>query len=259
MAVSIALFRSEGGAYFEDSLQASAHAQLLEQLRGLVQESRTVKVLHWKQISSAFGRRGDNFRRMRFNKALGDEVLSAVLQDLAPQSEHGVHMGSPKVEEAVVQTGVEFNLDVVSHAQRERCLGAGDDIDGGGQDFVSRGRCWFALLHLGRALERYGTGELERGFPRHSLNGVQGLFPDVIGLEENLSFARAVSEVNKTNRTLAAVGFHEADHGDIFPHEFGTMCLQFTERVRAVGGGNPSGHDAGVEAQNMNHSLGKVG
>ena len=102
---------------------------MLEQLRGLVQEGGAVKVLHGEQICSAFGGGGDDLWRVCFDKAFGDEVLSTVLQDFASKPEHGVHVSSSEVEEAVVKAGVKFHIDVVGHAQGEGCLSSCDDVD----------------------------------------------------------------------------------------------------------------------------------
>ena len=118
VAVRVAFLRSEGGPDFEDALQTSAHAKLLEELRGLVQEGGAVEVLHGKQIRSTFGGGGDDLWRVRFNKALGDEVFSAVLQDFASKAEHGVDVGSSQVEESVVKAGIKFDVHVVRDAQR---------------------------------------------------------------------------------------------------------------------------------------------
>ena len=118
VAVGVAFLRSEGGPDFEDALQTSAHAKLLEELRGLVQEGRAVEVLHGKQIRSTFGGGGDDLWRVRFDKTFGDEVFSAVLQDFSSEAEHGVDVGSSEVEEPVVEAGVKFDIHVVGNAQR---------------------------------------------------------------------------------------------------------------------------------------------
>ena len=50
---------------------------------------------------------------MRLNETFSDEVLAAKLQDFASESEHSVDMGSAQVEEAIVQSGIKFNIDSV--------------------------------------------------------------------------------------------------------------------------------------------------
>ena len=47
-----------------------------------------------------------------------NEVFSAELEDLPTQAEHGVHVGSAKVEKTVVEKRVEFDLHGVRDAQR---------------------------------------------------------------------------------------------------------------------------------------------
>ena len=91
------------------------------------------------------------------------------------------------------------------------------------------------------------------------MDGIQVLFTDVVSFQKDLSFARSVSEVDKTNGSFAAIGFHESDDGDIFADKVCSFLLQFAEGVCAESGWNPSGHERGVEAQNMNHSLEEFG
>ena len=195
---------------------------------------------------------------MGFNKTLGDEVFPTVLQNFAPESEHGVDVGSSEVEEPVVEAGVKFDLHVVRDTQRKRRFSACNDVDRCGQDFV----CWWrggrSVFHFGWALEGHGARELERGLSRHPLNHVQSFLADVVGFQEDLSLAGPVSEVNKTNGSFSTVGFHETDDGDFVSDEVAALRLQFTEGVRTVSGWYPCGHGGGVEAHNMNHSLRKA-
>ena len=146
MAVRVALFGTERRADFKHTLQATAHAELLEQLRGLVEEGWPVKVLHWKQIGAAFGGRCNDFWRVGLKETFRNEVFSAELEDLPTQAEHGVHVGSAKVEKTVVEARVEFDLHGVRDAQRERGLGTGDHGHRCRQHFV--GRRWRGLAFL---------------------------------------------------------------------------------------------------------------
>ena len=82
VAVCVVLFGAEGRANLEDPLQAAAHAQLLEQLRGLVQEGGRIEIHHREQVRSAFRCGGHDLGCVRFDETLGDEVFTAVLEDL---------------------------------------------------------------------------------------------------------------------------------------------------------------------------------
>ena len=66
-------FRLERRANFKHTLQATAHAELLEQLRRLVEEGGPVKVLHWKQIGAAFGGSCHDFWRVSLKETFRNE------------------------------------------------------------------------------------------------------------------------------------------------------------------------------------------
>ena len=161
VAVRVAFFGSKRRTDFENALQAAAHAQLLEELRRLIEESGAVKILHGEQIGTPLGGGGDDFRSVGFEEPFGNQVFSAKLEHLPTQSEHGVDMRPAEVQEAVVEAGVQLHVDAVGDAQRERGFGASDDVDSGGQHFVSGWGRRLAFLHLWRALEGHGAGELQ--------------------------------------------------------------------------------------------------
>ena len=242
VAVGVAFLGSKRRTDFENPLQATAHAELLEQLRGLVEECGPVKVLHGKQVCASFGCGGDDLWRVCFDKPFFDEVLSSKLQHLPTKPEHGVDVGASEVEEPIVEAGVQLHLDVVRYAQRQRGFGSSDHLNRRGQDLVRWRRGRFAFLDLGWALQCNGSGELQRGFSGHALNGVEGFLSDVVGFEEDLRLAGSVSKVNETNRALPSVGLHEATNGDVASNQIGAVGLQFAECVRSEGGGYPGGH-----------------
>ena len=137
----VSLFRLETPDRFRSRAKAAAHAQLLEELRRLIEESGAVKILHGEQIGTPLGGGGDDFRSVGFEEPFGNQVFSAKLEHLPTQSEHGVDMRPAEVQEAVVEAGVQLHVDAVGDAQRERGFSASDDVDSGGQHFVSgRGR-----------------------------------------------------------------------------------------------------------------------
>ena len=255
VAVGVALFCTEGRANLKHALEATAHAKLLEQLRRLVEESRSVKVLHGKQVGTAFGRCGDDFWRMGFEEPLGDQVLATKLENLASKTEHGIHMRSAEVEETVVEARVKFNLHGVGHAQGQGCFGTCDDVHGRRKYFVGGRWGGLTFLDLGWSLECHGAGELEGGFSGHALDGVKGFLADVVRLEEDLGFSCAVAKVDETDGAFAAVGLHEPDHSDFSVNEVGSICLEFAKGMGSVRGGDPGGHALGAEAKNMKHSL----
>ena len=90
MAIGVALFGTECRANFEHTLQASAHAELLEQLWRLVQERRAVIELHGEEVSASFSRGCDNFWRVGFKESFRNQVFSAELENLASETKHGV-------------------------------------------------------------------------------------------------------------------------------------------------------------------------
>ena len=61
---------------------------------------------------------------MGFDEPFFNETLSAEVKHPFSQAEHGVDVGVMKVEEAVVQSCVEFDVYAVRDAQRKRCFGA---------------------------------------------------------------------------------------------------------------------------------------
>ena len=161
MAIRVAFFRSKRRADLEDPLQSTAHAQLLEQLRGLVEEGGPVEVLHGEEVGAALGCGRHDFWRMCFNKSFLDEVFSSELQDLTTKPEHGVDVGSAQVEESIVEPGVQLHLDGVRDPQRKRGFGPGNHLNGSGKNLVGGRRGWFAFLDLRWTLERNGSGELQ--------------------------------------------------------------------------------------------------
>ncbi len=259
MTVGVALLGPESRPDFKDPFQATAHAQLLEQLRRLIQEGRPVKVLHRKQIGAAFGGGGHDFWRVGFDEAFRNEVFSAELQHFPSQPEHRVDVRAAQVEETVVKAGVQFNLDRIGHAKRQRGFGSSNDVHRGGQHLVSGRGGRLAIFDLRWSLEGHGSCELKRGFSRHPLHGVERFFADVVGFEKDLSVAGAVPQVNKADRPFSSVCLHEADDGDFLVEKVGSVGLEFAQRVRSVCGGNPSGHVWGAAVENMKHSLGWLG
>ena len=254
MSVRVVFFCSEGRSDFEHPFEASAHAQLFEQLRRLIQVGWCLKVLHGEQIGSTFRSGGDDFWGVGFDMALGDQVFSAKLQDLSTKSKHGVDMRSSQIQKSIVKPRVKFHVHRVGDAQWERCFSTSNDVDRHGDDFVSGRRGWFAVLHLGWSLESHRSFELKRGFSGHPLHSIEVLRTNVVGLEEDLGFSCAVAQVNKTDGAFPAIGFHEADDGHLAVDQIFAMALNFAKSVRAVGGWNPRGHGSGTEGPSMKDS-----
>ena len=96
------LLGAEGRTDLEDALKASEYCQLLVQLRALREVCWGLKVLQREQVGATFGGSGDDLRGVDLLKALGNQVVAAVLQDLGAQLEHGVHMRAPQVEVTIV-------------------------------------------------------------------------------------------------------------------------------------------------------------
>ncbi len=117
-----------------------------------MRKAGAVEVLHRKQVGSSFGGGSDNFRRVGFDEALGNEVLSPKLKHLPAQPEHGVDVRTPKVKEAVVKSRVQFSVDRVRDAQRQGSLRPGDDVHRGGQHLVGGGGVGSPSLTLGGRL-----------------------------------------------------------------------------------------------------------
>ena len=233
------LLGTEGGADLKDTFQPAAHAQLLEQLRRLVQESRCVEVHHREQIRSAFGGRGHDFRGVCFDETLRDEMFATVLKDLGPQAEHGVDVRPPEVKETVVESCVQTNADGIGDPQWKRSLGLCDDRNRAGQNLVrGRWRC-FAFFGLRRALLSHGAGHGQRALTGQALEEAELIFTERVGFGKDLRHARAVAKVSEADGTLASAGMQKPGNGDLLADKVRAFALDVAKRVGAVGRGVP--------------------
>ena len=117
VTVGVALFCTERRSDFKHALQASAHAELFEQLGRLVQERRTIEVLHGEEIGAPFGGGRHDFWRVRLKKSFRNQMFSPELQHLSTESKHGVDMSPPEVHEPVVKSGAQRHVDAVRDPQ----------------------------------------------------------------------------------------------------------------------------------------------
>ena len=185
---------------FQTPAQATAHAELLEQLRRLVEEGRAVKVLHGKQVSAALGGGGNDLWRVGFKESFGNEVFSAELEDLARRRNMAFTCALRKSRNRLsrrVSTHLHGVRDPNGSGASARAMTLTEVAST--STLAGRG---LAFLDLGRTLEGHGAGELKGGFSGHALDCVEGLFAHVVRLEEHLSRSRSVSKVNEADGAL---------------------------------------------------------
>ena len=192
----------------------AAHAQLLEQLRRLVQESRCVEVGHREQIRSAFGGRGHDFRGVGFDESLRDEVFATVLEDLCTQAEHGVDVGLLRSRKRLSSRVSKPTPTVsVTPSGSGASASATTEIELASTSYAGRGVLHPSLVFGGRFWS-HRAGHGQRAFTGQALEETELILAERVGFGKNLGHARTVAEVSEADGALAPAGMQKPGNSD---------------------------------------------
>ena len=139
MTVGVGLLGTECRSDLVDAVQTGGHEDLLVELGGLGQVGGPVEVLDPEQLGSSLGSGGGDLRRVDLLEPVGADGLLDELDHDGLELEDRAYLGFAEVHEAVVETGVHLDVDLVDDAQRKRDGGGGDDLRRGGDDLPSGG------------------------------------------------------------------------------------------------------------------------
>ena len=87
-------------------------------------------------------------------------MIPSVLQDIASQLKHGVHVRAAQVEVTIVESDIKAHIHLISHTDWKRRFGKTQNLAGCDIDFVFSWRFRFPFCDLGRTLLGHNSSDL---------------------------------------------------------------------------------------------------